>query len=263
MALRPNDILFAYKAIGLTPVSSAAHRVGHALIDHFNRKTGQCDPSVERLASLLGVDAKTVKTATAQLCDEGLFTKISHGGGGHRASYAPQWQKYTQIVRDWDAKMRGQEPPDKGAKTPPSDDGANGAKTPPQTGRKHPFKGGENTPQTNMRNQSYKPIHPSQASYSAAENVVAIRPQQSSQGLGRGNQRQSPSHSLVAREQAGKRWDLDMRRRCGTTVAYGRFLEWITEDVRELATAAEMSRRGSGAELLVTRMHAAGLVVSG
>ncbi|QIO53384.1 hypothetical protein HA461_20385 [Rhizobium leguminosarum bv. trifolii] len=262
MALRPNDILFAYKAIGLTPVSSAAHRVGNALIDHFNRKTGQCDPGTERLAALLGIDTKTVKTATAQLCDAGLFTKISHGGGGHRASYAPQWQTYTQIVRDWDAKMRGKSEPENGAKTPPSDD-SNGAKTPLSTGRKRPFERGENAPQTNISNQSYKPIRPSHASDSTEDNVVPMRSEQPLHRLWKGNKGRSPSHALVAREEARRRWDLEMRNRCGTTEAYARFLEWITEDANELATAAEMSRRGGGAALLVDRMHVAGLVVSG
>ncbi len=273
VALKPNDILFAFKALGLADVSSAAHRVGNALIDHYNRRTGQCDPSVGRLAHLLGIDQKTVKTATAQLCDEGLFTKISHGGGGHRASYAPQWAKYTKIVREWDAKMRGEDPDTNGAKTPPSDDGSKGAKTPPsddgskgaktphQRGRKRPFKGGENAPQTNIRNQSYKPIHPSQASYSTAENVVPTRSERPLHGLWKGNNPKSPSHSLVAREQAAKRWDLEIRNRCGSTFAYGRFLEWITEDVSEMATEAEMSRRGAGAALLVERMYAAGVMV--
>lgn len=257
MALKPNDILFAYKAISLSPVSAAAHRVGSALIDHFNRKTGQCDPGTERLARLLDIDTKTVKTATAQLCDARLFTKSSHGGNGHRASYAPQWQEFTRLVRAWDAKMRG----DNGAETPPSDAGSNGAKTPLSTGRKRPFKRGENAPQTNTSNQSNKPIRPSQASYTAAENVVPMRSEQPSHGLWRGKAGRSPSHSQVAREQAAKRWNLDMMARCGP--AYGSFLEWITEDVSEMATAAEMQRRGNGAVLLVDRMHAAGLVVGG
>ncbi|MGO7263759.1 hypothetical protein [Rhizobium leguminosarum] len=260
MALRPNDILFAYKAIGLTPVSSAAHRVGNALIDHFNRKTGQCDPGTERLAALLGIDTKTVKTATAQLCDAGLFTKISHGGGGHRASYAPQWQTYTQIVRDWDAKMRGKSECYNGAKKPHSDD-ENGVKTPLSTGRKRPFEGGENAPQTNIRNQSYKPIRPSQPSYSTADNVVSMRSERPSHGLWKGNKGQSPSHSLVAREQATKRWNDEMMRRCGS--AYWQFVEWITPEISDLATRAEMHRRGDGASMIVDRMHAAGLIVGG
>ena len=263
MALKPNDILFAYKAIGLTPVSSAAHRVGNALIDHFNRKTGQCDPSVERLARLLDLDSKTVTNSTAALCDAGLFKKVSHGGYGHRASYEPQWHEFTRLVREWDAKMRGGDDPSNRAKTPSSDGGSNREKTPSSTGRKLPLKQGENSLQTNTSNQSNKPIRPSQASFSAAENVVPMRSGLPSHGLGRGSKRQSPSHSQVAREQAAKRWDLDIRNRCGSTFAYGRFLEWITENVSEMATEAEMSRRGAGAVLLVDRMHAAGLMVSG
>ncbi|MBD8652328.1 hypothetical protein IFT66_14665 [Rhizobium sp. CFBP 13726] len=52
-----------------------------------------------------------------------------------------------------------------------------------------------------------------------------------------------------------------MMRCCGS--GYDRFIEWITEDVSELATAAEMKRRGEGAVLLVNRMHASGLTVGG
>lgn len=41
-----NDILFAYKALNFVPgLSANARRVAGATIDHFNRKSGQCDPS--------------------------------------------------------------------------------------------------------------------------------------------------------------------------------------------------------------------------
>lgn len=261
MPSKSYDIIAALKAIGLSPASSAAHRVAGALLDHFNRKTGQCDPSVERLAWLLEIDTKTVKTATAQLCALGLFKKSSHGGYGHRASYAPQWQEYNRLMDAWQAKMKSKSPRSSGAKTPPSDDGSNGAETPHSTGRKRPFKGGENAPQTNISNQSNKPMRPSQASFTAAENVIPMRSEQPSHGLWRGRAGQSPSHSQVAREQAVKRWNLDMMARCGT--AYGSFLEWIDEDGSEAATEAEMKRRGEGAALLVNRMHAAGMTVGG
>jgi hypothetical protein len=262
VASKPFDIIGALYAITLSPVSGSCHRVAGALLDHFNRKTGQCDPSVETLARLLNIDAKTVKTATAQLCAAGLFKKSSHGGYGHRASYTPQWHEFDRLKRDWAAKRKGKDSQSNGAETPPSEDDANGAETPPSTGRKHPFKGGENAPQTNISNQSNKPIRPSQASYTAADNVVAMRPEQPSHGLWRGSKRQSPSHSQVAREQAAKRWEIEIRTRCGSTEAYGRFLAWVDSEMSELATAAEMLRRGGGAQCLIERMHAAGMVVS-
>ncbi len=81
--LEANDILFAHKALNIVPGPSAnARRVAGAIIDHFNRKTGQCDPSVGRLARLLGVNRATVIRATNDLCSEesGLFENSSHGG---------------------------------------------------------------------------------------------------------------------------------------------------------------------------------------
>ncbi|SCW82635.1 hypothetical protein SAMN02927900_05365 [Rhizobium mongolense subsp. loessense] len=50
-----------------------------------------------------------------------------------------------------------------------------------------------------------------------------------------------------------------MQRRFGLN--FGRFLEWITEDVSEQATTAEMRRRGAGEAYLIDRMHAAGMIV--
>lgn len=98
----------AYKAITIAPkLSGAARRVAGALIDHFNLKTGQCDPSVGRLATMLGLNRATVLRATAELCaeEDGLFAKKSHGGHWHRAHYQPRWRVLRAIVADWDARM--------------------------------------------------------------------------------------------------------------------------------------------------------------
>jgi len=44
--LQQNDVLFAYKALAIIPdLSAASRRVAGAIIDRFNKKTGQCDPS--------------------------------------------------------------------------------------------------------------------------------------------------------------------------------------------------------------------------
>ena len=69
--LQENDILIALKVINLHPdLSNSARRVAGALIDHFNRKTGQCDPSISRLAKLLGINRATVIRATNDLASE-------------------------------------------------------------------------------------------------------------------------------------------------------------------------------------------------
>lgn len=91
----------------LEGLSTAAKRVGSAILDHYNYKTSQCDPSVVRLATLLGVHRTTVLTATEQLCsEEGLFKRVSHGGKSHRTLYIPRWDKMQAIVADWNNRMK-------------------------------------------------------------------------------------------------------------------------------------------------------------
>lgn len=103
-----NDVVIATKAIHYAPGHSSIDRTVAALIlDHFNKKTGQCDPSNGRLATILGIDERTVRRATAELCGDGrLFWKRSHGGKSGRASYAPQWSVFRAIVADLDRCMR-------------------------------------------------------------------------------------------------------------------------------------------------------------
>ncbi|RWO61334.1 helix-turn-helix domain-containing protein [Mesorhizobium sp.] len=111
--LAKTDVLFAHMALALAPrISSAGKSVGSALIDHFNRVNGRCDPSIGRLATLLGIDQATVRRGTKELVTEGLFQKESHGGRFHTVSYRPQWEKFRAIVTDWNGRMKDGTPPD-------------------------------------------------------------------------------------------------------------------------------------------------------
>lgn len=86
-----NDILFAHKALTLmSGLTDATKRVAGAIIDHFNKKTGQCDPGIDRLSTMLGINRATVIRATETLDELGLIQKASHGGKSHRASYRPK-----------------------------------------------------------------------------------------------------------------------------------------------------------------------------
>lgn len=112
-------LLAAHIAINLAPgLSGNARRVGGAILGHWNRRTGQCDPSIERLAGMLGIDRATVLRATAELCtgDAALFDKKSHGGKANRAAYAPNWDALRAIVVDWNARMLTGAPAEKVAK---------------------------------------------------------------------------------------------------------------------------------------------------
>ena len=47
MGMGPSDSLLAHKAINLSDdLSGSEKRVAAAIIDHYNRKTGQCDPGL-------------------------------------------------------------------------------------------------------------------------------------------------------------------------------------------------------------------------
>lgn len=106
--LAKTDVMFAHMALHLAAgLSPSARRVGAAIIEHYNKKTGQCDPSIERLARMLGIDRATVMRATGELCEvDGLFERITHGGRSHRTAYLPRWDRLNAIVDDWDLRMK-------------------------------------------------------------------------------------------------------------------------------------------------------------
>jgi AraC-like DNA-binding protein len=62
----PNTLI-AHKAISLaSELSNSEKRVAAAIIDHFNRRTGQCDPSLDCIAELIGMSRRTVMRATSR-----------------------------------------------------------------------------------------------------------------------------------------------------------------------------------------------------
>lgn len=247
-AREKNDIPIAHKALLLArDLSSADKAVAAAILDHFNRKTGQCDPSVGRLADLLSIDERTVKRATKALCGEhGLFEKTSHGGNAGRASYHPCWTKFREIVRAWDARMKSNSEPYKVTEMPPS------------TGQDCPLGGDKNAPQTYISNPSNKPI-----SLPPAENPSTH--DLKSDGLGgvvdgllrkaearsfdphylsREQAKVGSSHAQVAWSAANHRISAEIAR-MPPHLAQGVWA-WLDERTLDAAITAEISRRGAG-----------------
>lgn len=77
---KKSDLLFAHIAINVVPgLSGVERQVAGAILEHYNRKTGRCDPSVDRIAVLLQVSSRMVRKATQKLCggEHRLFKKIS------------------------------------------------------------------------------------------------------------------------------------------------------------------------------------------
>lgn len=96
------DILFAFKAIALSEhLIGNQKRVAAALIDHFNRKTGQCDPSLDTIAALLGISRRTVIRTMLRLERVGFVRRIRHGGNFHRNLYEPVWSRFREHETEW------------------------------------------------------------------------------------------------------------------------------------------------------------------
>ena len=273
--LEENDVLFAHKALTLMAgLSDATKRVAGAIIDHFNKRTGQCDPSIERLATLLGTDEKTVRRATAILDDKQIIAKTSHGGKAHRASYVPNWELFRAVVADWDARMKTGRAPSKEAVTVVSKpEETNRAKLSGSTGQDCPVKPGEIALQTLRRNPSKKPIEPEPVETRRQE-APSQRPQQPLQVLGRGSKPQGQGSFLLpisggkgasradaAKAAAERRWYAQLHglgERAEADV-----LDWMTPDRQEAATLAEVTRRGGGMAFIMQGMQRGGLAAHG
>lgn len=95
-------MLLGFKAIVLHPeLSGGSKAVGAIILDHYNKKTGQCDPSINRLTNLSGLNKSSVIRAIKELGKMGLITRISHGGGHERNRYLPSFDCFKQIEESW------------------------------------------------------------------------------------------------------------------------------------------------------------------
>jgi hypothetical protein len=119
--MRPLDTLIAHKMVNLTAeLSGTDKRVAGAIIDHFNRETGQCDPSLNRIATLLGVCRRTVIRSMHHLETSGLFRKRRHGGNLHRNSYEPVWARFRELDAAWTIRFRAKSARSPATKLSPS-----------------------------------------------------------------------------------------------------------------------------------------------
>jgi AraC-like DNA-binding protein len=92
------DTTLAFKAISLSEMlTSTEKQVAAAIIDSFNRRTHQCDPSFDRIAHLVGKSRRTVIRAVQRLQGLRFLVKVRHGGHAHRNSYEPNWPHFRQL----------------------------------------------------------------------------------------------------------------------------------------------------------------------
>ena len=252
MHVRSLDMLFAYKALSVEPnLTAIDRRVGAALLEHLNRRSGRCDPGLERIAGLLAVNTRTVMRALKRLEAAGLFKRIRHGGLMNRNRYVPNWTRFREIEAAWSTSC----------KTP---------KVSPAPRQESHFPGDSRVAQTSYINQSKG------TSYGLPKDRRGDRPlsqQPSGEGVatavapGSTGSITTPTtraigpprsicSAVAAREAALRRWTDALNRRFGhQPLTYQDILEAIDQSMIEAATNAELARRGGGITYIVAQLR--------
>ncbi|MDW9417406.1 hypothetical protein GOB15_23745 [Sinorhizobium meliloti] len=253
---RGSDLSIAYKALNLMMhLTRAEVGVAGLLLSHFNQKTGQCDPSVERLSTLLGIGRASVLRATKSL-SEGelrLFDKNSHGGYAHRASYSPRWHVFRSFVEKVERDLKG----------------GNVSELRRSRYHQRDSEGLTDDTQTHRTNSENK-LNSADAICGDAvsqpcSRVEEPRTQSVSEtryGLMSGSVRRPPvpsatparvaisiTHKQAAEQSATRRWDADLR--ALGWQAHADAIERITPEIAEAATQAELKRKGGGLRLVL------------
>lgn len=248
------DTLLALKAIALSEqLIGNQKRVAAALIDHFNRKTGQCDPSLDTLAALLGISRRTVIRTMLRLERVGFFRRVRHGGHFHRNLYEPVWATFREHEADWKRRRSRHGASLREQKMSRSQDQAC-----------HPADASVGT-QTCLINQSKETFD------EARSGVQPHTPNSSTQLKRLGKEENDQTTECVsstfhvkrnssrnaAQDSAERRWS-DALTRCYSPDQrlYAQIIEAIDPQLHHEATLAELAKPGEGVRRIVDRMRA-------
>jgi hypothetical protein len=235
------DMLLAFKAIALTDdLSGIEKSVAAAIVDSFNHKTTQCDPSLNRIAHLLGRSRRTVIRAVLRIERIRFVRKYRHGGHSHRNSYEPNWTRYREIENAWAARK----------KTRHWESSA--TELSPRRSQTSHLDGAVVGTQTFLINQSNKPVGPfsNGADLALGANGHSVLARNST------NQADGTVHaSDAARLAAERRWSTGLHNTySGCMEAYAKVIEAIDANVQSAATDAEMRKRGAGLQFIIDRL---------
>ncbi len=258
MLLRTLDTTLAHKATSLSPeLSGTDKRVAGAIIDSFNRKTGQCDPSLNRIARVLQISRRTVIRAVEKLERLRLIRKIRHGGHLHRNSYEPNWARYREIEAAWSLRFHAKHEhsgttnvsPSEGQTCHVASDEA-GTQTLPTNQSKETFPSGSFSDSVGGLNKTIDRKGPSRKE--SSQTILARRELTTS------------GRSIdVARAAAERRWSADLNDRyAATPPVYAEVIAAIDVAMQDAATAAEMRRRGAGLAYIDEQLQARGVKAS-
>lgn len=247
------DILIAFKAISLAPdLSVTERRVASALVDHFNRQTTQCDPSLDTLAILLGIHRRTVIRAVNRLVRLKYFRRTRHGGNFHRNFYEPLWPRFREVEAEW--QRRRYEHSQRFRK----------AKLSRWKGQAEHSAGGKDGTQTSPTNISNEIL----SSGSVRDDPQGQNSLNDPQRLTRKEQCSSIPHPNrpmfhvkktrsrdAAHAAAERRWNAELQYQyLATPTAYGEIIEAIDSAMQAAATEAEIKRHGAGLAYILDQL---------
>ena len=88
-----------FRAIGVLRLNGSQKAVLTCLLDHANPRTGRCDPSQERIATLLGLHIRTVEKAIAALLRTPYLRRERRGQSSN--AYRIQWEAVIRADRQY------------------------------------------------------------------------------------------------------------------------------------------------------------------
>lgn len=241
------DTTLAFKAISLSvSLTGTDKQVAAAIIDSFNRRTQQCDPSFDRIAHLVGKSRRTIIRAVKRLERMRFIIKVRHGGHFHRNSYEPNWAHFRQLEAQWKARRATRHWM---ANVSPSM-----VPTPCHDGGDKP---GTQTILTNQSKPTCLRLAPdTDKGLREAEDRKGHPKEESSSPSSGG--RQTPRYrgiggavftapKFAARSSAERRWNSALQKSLiETPELYARAVEAIDAELQNEATEAEMKRAGGG-----------------
>jgi hypothetical protein len=239
MSIKPLDTLLAFKALGLVPnLNANDRRVATVLIEHYNRRTGQCDPGLRRIADLLGISTRTVIRSNCKLEAAGLFKKVRHGGHLNRNSYEPNWSRFYELEAAWQTKFRV---------------GAKSQATKPSVAPSQSchIPGDGTDTQTFSTNLSQETCPKRLPSGKRSEPLAVRQPTVPSLA--------GTKSVDAASAEAERRWSNDLHQEfCSTPSSYGDVIDAIDPSMQLAATKAELSRRGGGLSYILRQLKLIG-----
>jgi hypothetical protein len=240
----PSDSLIAFKIICLSEdLSPTSRRVAAALIEHFNRRTGRCDPSLARLATLLGVDRRTVIRAVRELTKKGYVVRTRHGGFNHRNSYAPCWAFYRRKQELWRSHW-GKVSSLRNARFMSPLEG--------QSCQVREDKAVHQTSSINITPKTYPKTSPNSG---GGTRLTSTSLNQDLPQTFRLPRLTTPSSAQAAVDSAERRWTSELTNMLASNpTLFGEVLNAKTDEMNFDATAAEVKKLGSGLRLIFQRL---------